>query len=362
MPKRMTAIEQITAAATRDHVTPGGVIAFGDQERDEIVAFGSVDYDGGGAVNETTIYDIASLTKPISTAALAMQMIATGRIDPDDSVAAVLGEIPKNITFAHLLGHASGYPAHVEFFRTISSELDGRKQLLELARSVHPQSEPGLQTVYSDIGFILLGFAIERLSERRLDEQFASQVAEPMGLSDTSFVDSSHGDHHPQLDRVAPTEDCPWRGRLIRGQVHDENAFSAGGICGHAGLFSTAADVASFAKRLVSAWSGQPQCGLDPEVVGQLLSRHAAPDTSWRLGWDTPSQSPGVSHAGDAWPRTESVGHLAFTGCSLWLHRERRRYAVILTNRVHPSREKAGIRELRRDLMDAIAAELGIVA
>jgi len=336
-------------------------VAFGDDGRDEVFAFGHLDYSHEAEpVTEATIYDIASLTKPLATVTIAMKMVGLGRLDIDHAAASVLGELPEDITFAHLLGHASGYPAHVEFFRRLSPERGDRSQLVELARSVHPQSGPGLQSVYSDVGFILLGAALERIAEKRLDELFAEHVAAPMSLADTRFVDSSAGACHPELDRVAPTERCPWRGRVVRGQVHDENAFAGGGICGHAGLFSTGPDVARFARALLASWTGGASAGLDPEVVVEFLSRHAAPETSWRLGWDTPSPTPGVSHAGDRWPRTDSAGHLAFTGCSLWLDRERHRYVAILSNRVHPTRDNAGIRELRRELMDAVAEELGL--
>jgi len=357
----MRQLQEIMARAREQRVTPGGIVAFGDADRDELVPFGTLDYaEDSSPVTESTIYDVASLTKPMATVTLAMKMASLGRLDVDDPVASVIGEIPTDITFAHLLGHASGYPAHVEFFRRMSSERGDRDQLFELARAVHPQSAPGLQSVYSDVGFILLGAALERLTEQRLDELFTEHVASPMALRDTGFIDSAAGARHPELDRVAPTERCPWRGEVVRGRVHDENAFAGGGICGHAGLFSTGKDVALFARALLSSWAGEDRIGLDPEVVVAFLARHAAPESSWRLGWDTPAPTTGISHAGDVWPRTESAGHLAFTGCSLWLHRERSRYVAILSNRVHPSRDNAGIRELRRELMDTAARALGL--
>ncbi len=352
MDERLAAITQ---RARRDSVCPGGVLAFGDQERQEQRAFGTLTYGGGPSVTEDTIYDVASLTKPMSTVALAMKLVAEGKLDLDSEVATVNPAVAGGITFAHLLGHSSGLPAHIEFFREVS----GRQQLLERAALVAPTMPTGAQAVYSDIGYLLLGDAVERLSGDRLDRLFQRHIAQPLGMTSSQFVDCSDGGRHPQLVRVAPTEVCTWRNTTVRGQVHDENAFAGGGICGHAGLFSTAGDVARFGRALVRSWAGAPDAAFDRDTVATFLSRSASPDASWRLGWDTPSSTPGVSLSGDRWPRQGAVGHLGFTGCSLWLHRDRCRYAVILTNRVHPTRDNQGIREVRRDLMDLIADELG---
>jgi CubicO group peptidase (beta-lactamase class C family) len=154
---------------------------------------------------------------------------------------------------------------------------------------------------------------------------------------------------------IAPTEICPRRG-LVAGEVHDENAHAAGGICGHAGLFSTAADVARFAGAVCAAVAGEPGV-FSPAAARALATTESTPGSTWRLGWDTPARAAGMSHAGDRWPR-DGFGHLGFTGCSMWLDPPRRRHVVLLTNRVHPARDGAGIRELRRALMDAVVAVL----
>jgi CubicO group peptidase (beta-lactamase class C family) len=172
-------------------------------------------------------------------------------------------------------------------------------------------------------------------------------------MAATRFIDLEGPHPAAPVAGVAPTEVCPRRG-LLQGEVHDENAHAAGGIAGHAGLFSTAGDLARFAAAMNAAVRGEPGT-FEPERARRVATTPSVPGATWRLGWDTPS--PGVSHAGDRWPR-DGFGHLAFTGCSIWLDPPRDRAVVLLTNRVHPSRSGSGIRELRRGVMDAVVAAL----
>src|SRR5262249_51653780 len=157
-----------------------------------------------------------------------------------------------------------------------------------------------------------------------------SQVAEPLGLGRARYPGTA------ELPGAVATE-IDDRG-LVAGQVHDENAYFGGGVCGHAGLFATIEDVATFAAAIVETVAGRPRRRWRTEVVQQFITERAAPDTTWRLGWDTPSAAPGVSHAGDLWPRTGAIGHTGFTGTSLWLDLPRGRWVALLTNRVHPTR------------------------
>src|SRR5690606_22350828 len=215
-----------------------------------------------------------------------------------------------------------------------------REALVRMAGATPLAAEPGGAARYSDLGYILLGAALERAGGARLDELARALVFEPLGMVDTRFVDLD-APRAARDPRVAPTEICPRRG-LVWGEVHDENCHAAGGVCGHAGLFSTAGDLARFARAALAALGGEPGL-LPPDLARRLATTPSAPGTTWRLGWDTPSGAPGVTHAGDLWPK-DGVGHLGFTGCSLWLDPARRRYAILLTNRVHPSREGTGIR------------------
>jgi CubicO group peptidase (beta-lactamase class C family) len=371
------------SVADQDGVTPGGVLAFGEGGRIlATIPFGFSHFGPAGEVFEVgadTVYDLASLTKPMATAATLMKL----DIDLDAPVGPLVPELrsgPGNdaggVTFAQLLGHASGLPAHLEFFHRLRAGQEQqrragapsrREALLRMAASTPLAYAPGQSAVYSDLGYIVLGFAIERITGMRLDQAVTALVTEPLGMRHTFFVDLDAPGRAPVpagqpvrtgggLVRVAPTEVCPYRG-LVHAEVHDDNAHAGGGIFGHAGLFGPAGDVARFAAAMVQAAAGQPVAGFAPDTVRRFFATRATPDTTWRLGWDTPSTTPGVSHAGDAWPRT-GVGHLGFTGTCMWLDPERGRFAVLLTNRVHPSRAHTGIREFRRAVLDAVVRYL----
>ncbi|MEM9487507.1 MAG: serine hydrolase domain-containing protein [Myxococcota bacterium] len=378
-------LEGATSTPDQPGVSPGGVLSYGDDGREvTTMAWGMshVIAPGGNPamapVTADTIYDLASITKAVVTAALLMKL----RIDVDQPVAKLLPELRGDgkdlITFAHLLGHASGFPAHIKFYeRLLAGERSGaasaREALLRMVGQVALVRPPGQATEYSDLGYITLGFAIERLTGQRLDVCFRELIAEPLGMNDSFFVDLTG---QPEYNRaphgadrdgngintdsrvIAPTEVCPYRG-LVHGQVHDDNAHAAGGIVGHAGLFGTAGDLGRFARAIMRAWSGQTEpVGFDPATVRRFWSTSSAPDTTWRLGWDRPSPPPVATHAGDLWPR-DGVGHLGFTGTSLWLDPPRARYVVLLTNRVHPGRDNAeGIRALRRAVMDQVVGTL----
>jgi CubicO group peptidase (beta-lactamase class C family) len=360
-------VDAITRAAIEAGVTPGGVLALSDGGRPVLcVPFGRTQSHPAGAgeeVSADTIYDIASLTKPVATSGVLMELIENGAIDLDTPARSLLPELVtdggERITIAHLVGHSAGFPDHAKFYERLwSGDLAGaataRDGLVRMAGATPLSSPPGQVTRYSDIGYILLGAALERAAGERLDRAAARLVLDPLAMRSTFFVDLDA----PRTARrsVAPAELCERRGLLV-GEVHDENAHAGGGICGHAGLFSTAGDVARFAAAVLAALAGEAG-HFDPGIARGLIETESTPGSTWRLGWDTPSRTPGVSHAGDLWPRDGGFGHLAFTGCSMWLDPAHRRHVVILTNRVHPTRDGTGIRELRRGLMDATVETL----
>jgi CubicO group peptidase (beta-lactamase class C family) len=195
---------------------------------------------------------------------------------------------------------------------------------------------PGTRAVYSDLGFILLGWLLERTAGTRLDVQFGSEVAGRLGLQSTSFVSLADAEARARLlgDRsVAATQLCPERRRLVLGEVDDLNAVAMGGIAGHAGLFSTAADLSAIAAALTAAWRGGGSF-VDPEVVRTFWTPSNVPGSTWRLGWDGPARQ--GSQAGSR-ISPAAVGHLGFTGCSLWIDPARETWIVLLSNRVHPS-------------------------
>ncbi len=351
-------------------VAPGGVLLCGDHCRDvETFAFGRTQTHPAGAgapVTPETVYDVASVTKPVATTAILMKLVAAGRVDLDTRARSLLPELcaagSEEITLRQLAGHASGLPAHRCFYeRLVRGERMGapsaREAILRMAGATALEYRPGAKAVYSDLGFMLLGFFLERATGERLDALTSRLVTEPLGMSATRFVDLDAEPPAPRPSPVAPTELCPRRG-LVVGEVHDDNAHAAGGVLGHAGLFSTAADLGRFSREMIAAARGE-KSSFDRDVVREFFSARAAPDTSRVLGWDTPSDPPVISHAGDLWPR-DGVGHLGFTGCSIWLDPRGGRYVVLLTNSVHFGRDdiRLRLRAFRRDVMDAVVRRL----
>ena len=307
----------------------------------------------GAPIDERAWFDLASLTKPMATAALAMVLAGDGRLDLAAPVRRWLPGAATTGSVRQLLGHAAGCAAHVEFFRVLraGAQDDPRGALIELAAR-EPAAPPGAVALYSDLGYILLGAVVERAAGQPLEHAFAELIAGPLDLS--ARFPGAHA-----LDGAVATE-LDDRG-LVCGRVHDENAYFGGGVCGHAGLFATLGDVARFAAALVDTAAGHARGRLPPALVQHFATTSAAPATTWRLGWDTPSAVPGVSHAGDRWPRAGSLGHAGFTGTSLWLDLPRRRWVALLTNRVHPTRHGAGaeaMKALRRAVADTAIAVL----
>ena len=360
------AVKLLLNRATEEGTTPGGVLMVADVTREvAIYPFGRTQTvpELGAEVTAETVYDVASLTKPVATIATLLRLCAEGVIAPDARVSRFLS-LPKpaaEITVSDLAGHGSGLPAHLKFYeRILAGDLAGqsnpRDAIVYMAANTPLERPRGQSTVYSDLGYLLLGALIEKVTEERLDQAAQRLVFGPLGMTSTRFIDLlSDEPYRFAPGTVAATEVCPYRG-LVRGEVHDDNCHSAGGICGHAGLFSTVADISRFAAAIVTALHGAD--GLfQPDLVRFFTSQRAAPNTTWRLGFDTPNPRMGESHAGDLWPR-DGIGHLGFTGTSLWIDPGAGRWVVLLTNRVHPTRDNPRIGPLRRAVMDATVRAL----
>lgn len=303
----------------------------------------------GPEIDDGAWFDLASLTKPMVAVAATMVLVGDGRLALGDPIRRWLPASASAGTIAQLVGHAAGCRAHVEFFRDlrVGDHPYPRAELVDRAAR-HPVDPPGVATVYSDLGYLQLGAILERVTDRPLEDVFAELVAGPLGLT------ARYPGATPQPGAVA-TELDDHRGGVVCGRVHDDNAYWAGGVCGHAGLFATIGDVARFARAIVDTHAGQPRGRFVPAIVQQFARESAAPATTWRLGYDTPSREPGVSQAGDRWPRDGAIGHTGFTGTSLWLDLPRRRWVVLLTNRVHPTRGGTtadDIKALRRAVHD----------
>jgi len=312
------------------------------------------------AVIPETIYDIASLTKVVATTAAVMLLFERGRIDLDSPLASWLpafaeGREPADpapgVTLRHLLAHNSGLPGYVEFFRTASTA----DQLLDACLKLPLEAAPGERAEYSDPGFILLGKALEACAGEDLSSFTSREIHVPSGMSSTCFRPPAE-----LRDFIPPTEDdVTFRRRRIQGEVQDENACLLGGVAGHAGLFSSTPNLLRFAAGILSAADrSHPASGkgtlFSRKTVEQFAQHQPPMGSSRALGWDTPSEN---SSAGRHFsPR--SIGHLGYSGCSLWIDLDARIAAVLLTNRTWPDRSNEAIRQIRPAFHNALREAL----
>ncbi len=324
------------------------------------------------------VYDVASLTKVIVTTTLVMKLVEQGQLDLDRRLSRIFQTFGTHgkeaMTVRHLLTHTSGYPATAPFYKSIArsgtgTRTDGDERgnaltsrgakeiiLNEIFRA-KLDNLPGRVTRYSDIGFILLGSAIEVITATALDRLATRDVFRPLQLHSTGYIDLTtvrRKGLEPVVDMIAPTARCPWRGRVLCGEVHDDNAWAMGGIAPHAGVFSDVDDVHRFGAEMLACYRGVGSL-INRDVVREFWRKSGA-ESSWALGWDTPS--PKSSSAGKHFS-ANSVGHLAFTGCSLWIDIEREVIVVLLSNRVHPSVENEQIRQFRPVIHDLVMETLG---
>jgi CubicO group peptidase (beta-lactamase class C family) len=332
-------------------------------------AFGTLTYDPDAPeTTDETIFDLASLTKVIATATLAMRAVDAGTLNLDEGVRAWLpswrGADRKAVTIRDLLAHTSGLPAYLPFFRDHTGRAEFEPAICSLPLEYPPRS----QATYSDLGFMLLGFIIEDARGTRAREDARGTRSRAAGVLDpaatlaaqfrkiASFVTSEPLSFNPPRAwraRTAPTEIDAWRGRLLAGEVHDENAWALGGAAGHAGLFGTAPAVGAFARAVLQTIAGDLVLA-QPATFREFIRRTAIPGTSRALGWDRmlPTSSCGRLLSPTA------IGHTGFTGTSLWIDWERDLYIVLLTNRVHPTRDNDRIRSLRPRFHDAVVESL----
>jgi CubicO group peptidase (beta-lactamase class C family) len=319
-----------------------------------------------------TVYDVASLTKAVVTSVLVMKEVERGALALEEPVGQRLpefeGEGRAAVTVRHLLSHSGGLPAHRPYWKQAATAASER-WAISLAAAREPlEYSPGTLSIYSDLGFILLGWLLERTTELRLDALAERDIFGPLALPSASFVNLADPDARARLlaeRSVAATQQCAERGRIVLGEVDDLNAYAMGGISGHSGLFSDAAALSAVAAALVSAWKGgEPAPGAGSlvarDVVREFWAPARVPGSTWRLGWDGPA--PQGSQAGTRLSRA-AVGHLGFTGCSLWIDPERETWIVLLANRVHPTVRPADpFRAFRPTLHDAALDALGYEA
>jgi serine-type D-Ala-D-Ala carboxypeptidase len=343
----LSTIQVALDRAVVNGVFPGAVLAVRQGDR-PIARFcaGRLSIDPPGAsVLASTIYDLASLTKPLATVTS-------------------LG----SATLRDLLSHQSGLPGWRGYYEQLSpdgsipSSREGRslakQKLLSLIRSENLVYARGARSLYSDLGFMLLGLIVERTSGQSLDQFFSDRILHRLGSlciqfvlpeAVNTFLERVHETH----DGVAPTEFDPWRGRVLCGEVHDQNAAAMGGEAGHAGLFGNVDAVMAITGEWLRAYHGQPAM-LDQDLVREFTKRQAKEGaSSWALGWDTPSKP---SSAGSRFS-AQSFGHLGYTGTSMWIDPVQRLEVVLMSNRVHPSSRNEAIREFRPVIHDLVSQE-----
>jgi len=343
--------QSILRDAVAAHAFPAAVVEVGT--RHDLLwreAFGGLLYDTAAPpATPETIFDLASLTKVIVTTTLAMRYVDAGLLDLDDPVVRWIpewrGHDRAAVTVRDLLAHCSGLTAWLPLFR----DHTGRREYQHAIATLPLEYPPRAQAVYSDLGFILLGFILEDAGQAPFSEQGGALMKE-LELEPLAFRPPASW-----RARTAPTELDSWRGRLLVGEVHDENCWALGGGAGHAGLFGSAGGVGRFAQLVLQTLKDAEAPGIvNVNTLRRFLVKSDVPQSSRALGWDTmvPTSSCGTRIS------AEAFGHTGFTGTSLWIDPVRDLYIVLLTNRVHPTRKNEAIRPIRAALHDAIIGGL----
>jgi CubicO group peptidase (beta-lactamase class C family) len=346
--------------AIADKAFPGATLAVGYRDRVSLHAFGKLSYEAKSAqVNVRTMYDVASLTKVIVTTTLVEKLVEGDFHSPLQLDAPVDRYLPewasgpqpewrRKVTVRHLMTHTSGLPPFKEYWRTSK----GKPDTLKMIFAEPLESEPGTKMVYSDLGIILMAEIIERLTGRTLDDLAKEYIFSPLEMNDSMYKPPKK-----LWPLIAPTEfDANFRKRFIQGEVHDENAFAIGGVSGHAGLFSTAPDLAAFCQMLLSGGVYAHQRILRRSTIAQFTVPQQLSGGTRTLGWVVPTEGSSSGHYFSA----HSFGHTGFTGTSIWIDPDRQLFVVLLTNRVNPTRENHKIAEVRPAVHDAVMQSLGL--
>ena len=316
-----------------------------------------------------TVFDLSSLTKPLATTVAAMLLTRDEKLRLNDRVTRFFHNFGVHgktaITFRQLLSHCSGLAAWRPLHERIAAiEKSGKVNFMasygakefsyEEIHRERLEATPGTRVIYSDLNFMLLGETIENITTLPLNRYCRDKIFKPLGLRATDFIDIAlvrSRRFEPVPEMFAPTEVCPSRKRLLVGEVDDENAYAMGGVAGHAGLFAPVREVDRIASELVACWAGRSEF-IPQKIVREFWTRDATvAESTWALGWDTPSAQGSSS---GRYFSPNAVGHLGFTGTSIWIEPEREIAVSILTNRVHPKRDNQAIREFRPQIHDLI--------
>lgn len=332
--------------AVADSAFPGAFVIAGTHDR-ILAAYGAghLDWAPSPVPDDSTMWDMASLTKVIALTSSMMQLVEEHRVDLDAPVQRYLpnwtGPNKDKVRVRDLLTHSSGLPA----WRPLYKEAQDATSALALAYATPLDTAPGIRMVYSDIGGILLGEIVRRVSGERIDQYFSRHIAVPLRLHDSMFLPPAS-----LLPRIAPTEIDPWRQRHLRGEVHDENAAMLGGVSGHAGLFSSGRDLARIAQLYLNHGTLDGVQIWKPETVVEFTTVQDSVFSNRALGWETPT---GKNSAGHLMTRP-AFGHTGFTGTSIWIDPAHDVFVVLLTNRVNPTRANNKIAAVRQEVADTV--------
>jgi CubicO group peptidase (beta-lactamase class C family) len=358
---KFDSVIRVLETAISQHAFPG--CAFGVLASGKVALSGSLGrftYDNHArAVSPETVFDVASITKVAATTAMAMLLYQRGKLDIDLPLGELLpgfvvgraaGDRARHVKLRHLLAHSSGLPGYFPFFKTA----DSPARLFSSCLDLPLEAEPGTRAEYSDPGFILLGKALEVIAGEPLAKWTHREIFAPLGMTATRFCPPLHS-----RQSIPPTEeDTTWRHRVIQGEVQDENAAVLRGAAGHAGLFSNVPDLLRLAGAVLNAREGSGTEGgsslFDRATIEMFAQRQAPEGCSRALGWDTPSEN---STSGKHFS-THSIGHLGFSGCSLWIDLEAHIVVSLLTNRTWPDRSCRLIREVWPAFHDAVREAL----
>ncbi len=372
-------IREKMAQGLADEVFPGATLLVA--HRNEIVfheAFGVNELGPKQSkITRDTYFDIASLTKPLATAAATAILFQQGDLALDDPLKRFIpkfsGGDKDQVTLVHLLTHSSGLPDWKPYFKEIAKREaveagflgspEAKRAVYQMAHQETLIARPGKQSCYSDIGFILLGRVVEKAAGMPLDDFCERKIFTHLDAPAPRFIRNSATTAQQLNDAVAATEDLAWRKGVIRGIVHDDNAYAMGGVAGHAGVFATAFGVYQLVRLWLDAISGS---GIfNPKIAARFFRRQQErlpESSSWALGWDTPSpasqgEAKGLSSSGRFFSK-KSVGHLGYTGTSIWIDPENHLCVILLSNRVHPSHENKKIQSFRPELHDVVFKEV----
>lgn len=357
--QQMKTMDHLMKKAVSEGVFPGAVLLV-SKETDQVIfdAYGAARIDPERRMTRETVFDLASLTKPLATTLGVMILVQKGELFLEQEIGTIIsafhGTDKERVTIRQLLAHNSGLPDYRPYYKSLMTFAPerGKEGLEEMLLSERLIAAPGTQTVYSDIGFMILGWVMEVVTKTPLNLFIEGTIYHPLGLQNLFFLPLDSEKPRSHID-FAATEECQWRKKVLEGEVHDDNAYAIGGVAGHTGLFGTAQDIHRLLVELLNAYHGRPNSGLfHPEMVRTFFKRQIG---GRALGFDTPTQ-PGSSSG--RYFSKHSVGHLGYTGTSFWIDLERSIIVILLTNRVHPTRENEQIKTFRPIIHDAVMEEL----